>query len=120
MSDIITDEDCQRALDTMRDNAGVTAKRRAYRLYLERYEKHLVATTMKRKAAEHNGPKPMSIAEQEREAYADESYLTHIKGYQVAVEDDERARFKMLSSQTDVEVWRTQQANNRRQDKSFA
>jgi hypothetical protein len=113
MSEIVTDKDVQGALDFMRQNAFVAAKVRSERLYLEEFRKSKKALLMKKAAAQHNGPGELSIGAQEREAYADPEMLELLDGYRVAVENDERARFSLLSAQAIIDAWRSQQANQR-------
>jgi hypothetical protein len=57
---------------------------------------------------------------QEREAYADPRYLAHLDALKVAVEAEEAARWRMVTAQAAVEVWRTLSANNRSFDRVVA
>ena len=68
----ITDEEIDRALDFLRDNAEAAAKARAERIYVEEYRKTVKAQIMK----EHD---TKSAVIQEREAYADPRYATHLR-----------------------------------------
>jgi hypothetical protein len=113
MSEIVTDEDVEDALGFLRKNAFVAAKARAERIYLEEFRKSKKALLMKEAAAKHNGPGDLAIGAQEREAYASPEYQEFLLGLKVAVENDEKARFGVLSAQAIIDAWRTQQANER-------
>jgi hypothetical protein len=114
---VVTDEDVEKALDFLRANAFKAAKARAERIWLEEYRKSKKALLMKCALAEHNGPGELSVSAQEREAYAHPEYLQLLEGLKVAVEEDEKARFGMLSAQAVIDAWRTEQANARAMEK---
>lgn len=113
MKTVVTDDDVEAALDFLRKNAFAAAKARAERVYIEEFRKSKKALLMKEAASKHNGPSELSIGAQEREAYASAEYQTFLEGLKVAVENDEKARFGMLSAQVVIDAWRTQQANER-------
>lgn len=102
----ITDEEIDRALDYLRDNADEAAKARAERVYVEEYRKTVKAQIMK----EHG---TMSGVLQEREAYADPRYVAHLDAIKAAVERDERCRFMLAAAEAKIEAWRTQSSNER-------
>ncbi len=108
MSDPI---DPQKHLKRMWDNAPKLAKAKAERVYMEEYRKTLKALLMRESTAK-------SMAEQERDAYAHDTYITHIKGLQAAVEAEELLRWRMVTDQASVEVWRSQEASNRTMDRA--
>lgn len=113
---IVTDEDVEKALDFMRHHAIKAAKAKAERVYLEEGRKAEKARLMKQVEAEAN--KPMSIAQQERDAYAHPEYQKVLEGLRAAVEEDERCRFSILAAQALLDAWRTQQANQRAMEKA--
>lgn len=113
---VVTDEDVEKALDFMRHHALKAAKARADRIYLEEGRKAEKARLMKQVEAESN--KSMSIAQQERDAYAHPDYRTVLDGIRVAVEEDEKCRFSILAAQAILDAWRTQQANQRAMEKA--
>ncbi len=106
MTDIVTDEAVERALDYLGKNAGAAAKARAERIYVEEFRKSLKARLMK----EHVGE---SIGAQEREAYADPRYLEHLEAIKQAVFCDEHQRFLRQAAIAKVEAWRSASANRR-------
>lgn len=105
------DVDPQRAVDALIQMAPKHAEAKATRIYLEEYRKSLKAILMQR----HQG---MPIAAQEREAYAHQEYLDHLKAMQIAVQEEELLRWRMVAAQARIEVWRSQNANNRGQERA--
>ena len=103
---LITDEEIEKAVDWLRDNADDSAKSRAERIYIEEYRKSLKATLMKRFV-------DLPISAQEREAYAHPEYINHLKALKVAVEKDEKMRFLRVSAEAKIEAWRSMSANIR-------
>lgn len=104
----ITDASIEKVLDWLQENATKAAQSRATRIYLEEARKSLKATLM----AEH---KDLPLGAQEREAYRDQRYLDHLEAMRTAVEEDEKARWLMVTAQARIEAWRSIQANQRTQ-----
>ena len=57
-------------------------------------------------------------AAQERDAYAHPEYLALLEGLKHAVETEEQLRWTLIAAQARVEIYRTQEASNRMQDKA--
>jgi len=106
----INEQEIDRALDYLRDNASAAAQARANRIYAEEYRKSLKATIMKRNA-------DMAVNAQEREAYADPEYLAFLDGLKQAVFEDEKHRFLLEAAKAKCDAWRTQQATQRAMEK---
>lgn len=106
MTNFVTDESVEKALDWLRSNAIAASRAKAERVYLEAFTKHLIAKIMK----EHPS---LPVSGQEREAYADARYLTHIEGLKVAVENDSRMQFLRSAAEAKLEAWRTLHATER-------
>lgn len=102
----ITDDEIDKALDYLRDNARDAAQARADRIYVEEYRKVLKAQIMK----EHGS---LSAVLQEREAYADPRYVQHLEAIRDAVVADESHRFLRGAADAKIEAWRTQSSNTR-------
>jgi hypothetical protein len=102
----ITEQEIERALSYLRDNADAAAKARAERIYVEEYRKTVKAIIMKEHA-----DKPLMA--QEREAYADDRYVSHLDAIREAVALDERHRFLLAAAEAKIEAWRTQSSNER-------
>ena len=107
---MIPDDDIERTLAWLVKNATPAAQARANRVYMDEYRKSLKARLMKASGEE-------TAAAQEREAYASESYLDHLKALREAVEQDERFRWLTVAAEAKIEVWRSEQANQRAQGK---
>ena len=102
----ISEEDVEKAVDWLRDNADSCAKARATRIYLEEYRKSLKALLMSKYP-------DMSVSAQEREAYASQEYQDHLKAVKIAIERDEKNRYRRETALVKIETWRTQEANLR-------
>lgn len=105
------DRDPHKAVDYIIEHAQLFAKAKAERVYIEEYRKSLKALLMKRSMES-------AIGAQEREAYAHEEYIELLKGLKQAVEVEEKLRWDLIAAQARVEVWRTEQANNRAEGKA--
>lgn len=103
----------QEAVSFIAANAKKLAMARGNRVYVEEYRKTLKAKLMKDSGVD-------AIGAQEREAYAHPDYEQHLKAIQAAVEEEERLRWLMIAAQARVEVWRSQEATNRAQDRAAA
>lgn len=105
--------DPQAALEQMWKLAPLYAQAKADRVYCEEYRKTLKATLMK-------GCGLDAIGAQEREAYAHADYARHLEGLRTAVEAEETLRWRLVSAQAAIDVWRSQNASNRNMDKAAA
>lgn len=102
---MITDDEAERAVDFLRDNASKAAQAKANRLYMEEYRKVIKAQLMR----EHDGP----LGAQEREAYAEPRYAKHLEVMKTAIEHDEYMRWMMTAAEAKVSAWQTQSRNAR-------
>jgi hypothetical protein len=105
--------DPQGAIESMWKIAPEYAKAKAERIYLEEYRKSKKAILMKTVS-------DLPLGAQEREAYADPEYIGLLAALQTAVEREEMLRWRLVSAQTAVDVWRTTQASNRAIDRAAA
>ena len=103
---MITDEDIEKAVDYMRDNATKAAKSKAERIYMEEYRKVVKSQIMR-----ENDDRPLGA--QEAIAYADPRYGQHLKAMREAIEADEYHRWMLTAAEAKIEAWRTQQSNAR-------
>ena len=97
------------AVDFLLKNAGLFAKAKAERCYLEEFRKSKKALLMQE--AFLAGVDTM--AGQERDAYARSEYRELLEGLKAAVETEEKLKFQLIGAQLRVDIWRTNQANNR-------
>jgi hypothetical protein len=106
---IITEEDVDDAVHTLRDRSPLAAKARAERIHAEEILRTIKARLMQKYAARG----VTSVGAQEREAYADPEYIAAIDRMRDKVEADELERFQRVNAQTIIEAWRSQEANLR-------
>ena len=105
------DRDPHKEVDYILPNGKNFARAKSERIYLEEYRKSLKSILMKRSMEN-------SLGAQEREAYAHEEYLQLLKGLKEAIEGEEKLRWDLIGAQARVEIWRTEQANNRAEGKA--
>lgn len=107
---MITDDDIEKALDFLRDNGRKAAKAAAERIYMIEFRKVVKSQLMREQIGN-------PLAAQERDAYADERYVEHLKAMRTAIETDEYYGWMKTSAEAKIEAWRTQQANHRAEGK---
>lgn len=103
---MITEDEVNMALEWLVSNADKAAEARAYRQYLEDFSRTIKAEIM----SEHIDE---AVNAQERHAYADHRYKTHLEGLKVAIKEDEKYRWLKDAAIAKLDCWRTQQANYR-------
>lgn len=102
----ISDDDIQKALDYLRDNADEAAMAEANVIYLTEYRKTLKARLM----GESN---EKTHAAREEYAYAHTDYEKHIDAIREAVRVMKKHRFLRAAADAKFEAWRTQSSNYR-------
>lgn len=107
---MISDDDIEKALDYLRDNAPKAAKARAERAYMEEYRKTVKAQIMR-----ENDDRPLGA--QEAIAYADARYKQHLEAMREAIEKDEYHRWMQTAAEAKIGAWQTQSANQRGMEK---
>jgi hypothetical protein len=105
---MIDDAALEKALDWLKDNASKAAKARAERVYLEEWIPSLRAQLAARFIEDGD-----SVSAADMKAKASQSYRTALEGYRQAVEADELMRWHRTRADAIVEVWRSDQANQR-------
>ena len=108
----MTPIDPHKAVDYIRDNAGRFAAAKADRVYIEEFRKSKKALLMTESDAS-------SAVAREQYAYSHPEYLSLLDGLKAAVEVEEQVRWEMIAAQARVEVWRSQEASNRNQDRTM-
>lgn len=103
---MITEDDVNKALEWLVSSADKASEARANRQYLEDFSRTLKAEIM----SEHID-EPVNA--QERHAYSDGRYKTHLEGLKVAIKEDEKYRWYKEAAIAKIDVYRTQQANLR-------
>lgn len=107
--------DINDAVDYLYTHGRKYAEAKAQRVYLEEYRKSKKAMLMKE--AQADGRAKTSAAA-ETEAYSDPAYIDLLAGLKVAVEEEEKLRWGLVSAQARIDVYRTQSANERALDKA--
>ena len=102
------------AVDFLLKNAGLYAKAKAERVYLEEFRKSKKALLMQEAFCVGVD----TMAGQERDAYARIEYQELLKGLKEAIEVEEKLKWQLTAAQLRVDIWRTNQANNRFIEKS--
>ena len=97
------------AVDFILKNARNYGKAKGHRVQIEEFRKSKKALLMK--DALIKGFEAVNA--QEREAYADPEYIELISGLAVAVEEEETLKWQMEAAKMRVDIWRTEQANER-------
>ena len=104
---MISDDDAEKAVDFIRDNARNIAQAKAHAIYMDDYTKVVKAAAMRNYVMEPLGA-------QEREAYASVRYSEHLAAKREADEKYEYLRWMMTAAEAKFEAWRSQSANNRK------
>ena len=107
---MITEKQVEAANDYIRDNAAAYGAAKAARIQLSEFRKSKKALLMNQKQGAGH--------ERESYAYADDEYIALLLDIQKAVEVEETIRWSMKAAELKIEIWRTQQANNRMIDNS--
>jgi hypothetical protein len=105
----MSERDHNIAIDFIIANSRKFAEAKAQRIYLEEFRKSKKALLMA-----HSDAK--TAVEREQYAYSHPEYLELLEGMRAAIEQEEYLKWKMTAAQIVTECWRTEQANNRRQD----
>ncbi len=103
-------KDPQACLQRMQDNARPLAHAKGMVIYMTEYRKTLKALLMQRSAAK-------TVVMKEADAYAHPDYVAHLEALREATEEHERLRWGMVTDAAAVEVWRSQNANDRAMDR---
>lgn len=108
---MITEKEVERAASYIRDNSPEYAKAKAERVFLQEFRKS-------QKALLINECDEKTAQAKESYAYAHDDYIQVIEGLREAVEQEEKLRWMITAAQVKIEIWRTEQANNRNIDRS--
>lgn len=109
------DEIIEKPLTFIRDKAGAYANAKASRVYLEQFRKTKKALLMVE--AEQKGIK--TVSEREAYAYSHGDYVAVLDGLRVAVEEEERLAMLITSAKLRIELFRTEQANQRAERSAY-
>ena len=99
--------DPNKAVDFLLANAGKYARAKAERVHIEEYRKSKKALLMAECTEK-------AVAAREQYAYSHPDYIALLEGLREAVRVEEALRWRLTAAQLRVEVWRSENANNRR------
>jgi hypothetical protein len=102
---MISQRDIEKALDFLRDSAEIAAINRSNRVYMEEYRKSLKAQLMSENL-------DMPVNAQEREAYKNVAYVTHLEAMKESIYQDEKLRFLMEAAKIKISAWQTMEKAN--------
>ena len=110
MSMYVLDEDLSTALDEIENYAPLYASAKKNRVQLEEFKKS-------KRSQLYLDASGSTVAEKEHWAYAHKEYQEVIEGLAVATETETDILWKLKLAEMKGEVWRTLQANKRREAK---
>jgi ABC-type transport system involved in cytochrome c biogenesis ATPase subunit len=102
---MISQKDIEKALDFLRDSAETAAVNRSNRVYMEEFRKSLKAQLMSENL-------DMAVNAQEREAYKNVEYITHLEAMKEAIYQDEKLRFLIEAAKIKISAWQTMEKAN--------
>lgn len=102
--------DPHKAVDFLLANAGKYASAKADRVHLEEYRKSLKALLMAESSEK-------AANAREQYAYSHERYIALLDGLKTSVEVEETLKWQQIAAQLRVEIWRSQEASNRTQER---
>jgi hypothetical protein len=103
--------DPHEAIDFIYRNSTAYAKAKAEVTYLEEFRKSKKAILFSQAIGN-------TVADRENQAYAHPEYQALLIGLREAVEVAEALRWKLISRQAAIDVWRSQEASNRAMDRN--
>ncbi len=104
--------DPNKAVDFLLANAGKYARAKAERVHIEEYRKSKKALLMAECAEK-------AVNAREQYAYSHPEYIAQLEGLKAAVVVQEQLRWAQIAAQLRVEIWRSQEASNRAQDRTM-
>ena len=104
--------DPNNAVDYILHNAGKFAAAKAERCFIEEFRKSKKALLMGESPAK-------SAVEREQHAYSSDDYIVLLHGLKAAIETEERLKWELIGAQLRVDIWRSQEASNRNQDRTL-
>lgn len=100
------DTDPHKAVDYMIEHAEEYSKAKATRIHIEEFRKSKKALLMNQSAEN-------SAVAREQFAYSHPEYIQLIEGLKHAVEVEEKLKWMIEAARMRVEIWRSEQANQR-------
>lgn len=109
-------EPIEKTLSFIREHRKKYAKAKADRVYLEQFRKSKKAILIERQRFFlTQAHEKFTEASLENYAYANPEYLEVLEGLRAAVEQEEEMAMLVKGCWMQIEIWRTEQANNRQE-----
>lgn len=108
----MSERDPHKAADFIIKNAKNYAAAKANRMYLEERRKSAKALLM-------NESTGKTVSDREKYAYSHPSYLALLQEFKNAILDEETLRIQIRGAELAIEIWRSEQATNRNQDRAM-
>lgn len=102
------------AVEYIVENAPIYAKHKAERIYLDEFRKSKKALLMKDALA--RGIEAANA--QEREAYSHPEYIQLLEALSESIENEEKLKWMLEAARIKTEIWRTESANARMENKA--
>ena len=102
--------DPNKAVDFLLANAGKYARAKAERIHIEHFRSSKKALLM-------GQCEEKAVNAREQYAYSHPEYIALLDGLKAAVEVEESLRWAQIAAQLRVEIWRSQEASNRAQER---
>jgi len=109
----------EKTLGFIRDYRGRYASAKSNRVFLEQFRKSKKAILMEQRRAELAGKEKTTESMLENYAYSHPEYLELLDGLRVAVEQEEEMGLLVKGCWAQIEIWRTEQANNRAERSAY-
>lgn len=103
--------DPNKAVDYLIEHSRQYAQAKADRVHLEHFRKSKKALLM-------NECTDKAVTAREQFAYSHADYIALLEGLREAVRVEEALRWRLTAAQLRVEVWRSQEATNRGQERA--
>ena len=104
--------DPHKAADFIIANAKKYAEAKANRMYLEENRKALKALLM-------NESTGKTVSDREQYAYSHKTYQELLQSFKNAILDEETLRIQIKGAELVIEIWRSENASNRNQDRTM-
>jgi hypothetical protein len=108
----MSERDPHKAAEFIIKNAKHYAAAKANRMYLEERRKSAKALLM-------NESTGKTVSDREQYAYSHPSYLELLQDFKNAILDEETLRIQIRAAELTIEIWRSEQATNRNQDRAM-
>lgn len=105
-------KDPHKAAEFIIRSAKSYAQAKANRMYLEEHRKALKALLM-------NESTGKTVSDREQYAYSHLKYQELLDSFKNAVLDEETLRIQIRGAELVIEIWRSEQATNRNQDRTL-